>query len=193
MADSNKVKFGLKNLHYSLITETTSTAGVTTTTYGTPTAWKGATKLSASPEFIEIVFYADDANYYASNKVTKYTGSLECALVPDDVLINVFCQSTDSKNILFESANDTTKYVALLFEVDGDKKARRNVFYKCLLKKPSTEAETIGESSDPKVDTVEFTMFPRADADALFKACSTADTDPTSYASWFTTVVTPTT
>lgn len=192
MANSNKVKFGVDKLHYAIVTETVGTNGETTTTYGTPKRWNGAVKVSASPEFMETVFYADNGSYYAKNKLKQYTGSLEVALVPDDVLEDVFCQSTDSNNILYETAEQDTKYVALLFEIDGDQKARRNVFYKCLLKKPSIEGETTGENSDPKTDTLDFTMFPRADEDKLVKACTTADSDATAYAEWYGSVYVPT-
>ena len=37
MAEKNKVRFGLKNVHVCSITESAGSI-----TYGTPTAWKGA-------------------------------------------------------------------------------------------------------------------------------------------------------
>ena len=45
---SNKVKFGLKNVHYALVTETES-GGVITSSYATPVAWKGAVNLEVNP------------------------------------------------------------------------------------------------------------------------------------------------
>ena len=45
MADKNKVRFGLKNVHVCSITED---AGAIT--YGKPTAWKGAKSLTLDPE-----------------------------------------------------------------------------------------------------------------------------------------------
>ena len=85
---SNKVKFGLKNVHYAIVTETT-VGGVTTSSYATPVAWNGAVHLEASPTSDDnTVFRADDSDYYIVSGSSKgFSGSFECALVPEDVEI----------------------------------------------------------------------------------------------------------
>ena len=52
---ANKVKFGLCNVHYALVTETV-TSGVTTTAYGTVKALPGAVNLSLSSSASKSVF-----------------------------------------------------------------------------------------------------------------------------------------
>ena len=69
MAD-NKVKFGLKNVHYALVTETVVTtgadAGKTVSSYGDLKALAGAVSLSLSSSASKSVFRADNEDYYVS-------------------------------------------------------------------------------------------------------------------------------
>ena len=51
------IKFGLKNLHYALVTETTQ-SGVTTSSYGTIKSWPGAVSISLQASQDKTVFRA---------------------------------------------------------------------------------------------------------------------------------------
>lgn len=58
---ANKVKFGLKNVHYAMLTE----ADGGEVTYGTPVAILGAVNLSMDAQGDTSTFYADDMAYSA--------------------------------------------------------------------------------------------------------------------------------
>ena len=62
---ANKVKFGLKNVHYAVVTETADAqTGAITSTYTTPKAWKGSVSITMDPNGEDVPFYADDSDYY---------------------------------------------------------------------------------------------------------------------------------
>lgn len=189
---SNKVKFGLKNVHYAIATETT-TLGVTTTTYGTPVAWAGAVTLEINPTSNDqTVFRADDSDYYiVSGSSQGFDGSYECAYVPEDVETDVLGMTTDNNGVIMENASDTIKPVALMFEIDGDDSGRRYLIPKVLFSKPSISAETTGsDGNQPKTVTLNLTASPRPD-DGLARLHTGDTTDSTTYNNWFTSVYTP--
>ena len=81
---SKTIKFGLKNVHYAIVTETT-TSGTTTSSYGTVKPWPGAVSLSMQASQDKTVFRADDSDYYVSYGEGQYTGTLETALIPEEL------------------------------------------------------------------------------------------------------------
>lgn len=160
----NKVKFGLKNAHYAVVTETADeTTGEVTSTYGTPKAWPGAVSISLDPSGDSNNFYADDKVYAVISSNTGYEGDFESAIVPDDVLTSVLGQK-NIDGVLLESSNTRPNYIALMFEIDGDVKARRFVLYRCMLTRPSISSQTREDSTEPVTDTVTITATPRPDA-----------------------------
>lgn len=189
---ANKVKFGLKNLHYALVTETES-GGVITTSYGTPAAWKGAVSLEVNPTSDDnTVFRADDSDYYiVSGAEQGFSGSLEVALIPEDVEEKIYDMKIDDNGVVVEYSTDEVKYVALLFEINGDNSGRRYMLPKVLFSKPGISAETTGsDGNNPKTSSVNLTASPRPD-DNLARI-HTGDTTPAAvYDDWFTTVYTP--
>ena len=74
----NKVKFGLKNVHYATITEGEDG----TITYGTPKRLLGGVNLSLSAQGESSEFYADNILFYATAANTGYQGDLEVARIP---------------------------------------------------------------------------------------------------------------
>jgi phi13 family phage major tail protein len=76
---TNKVKYGLKNVHYAVITESSGAVS-----YGTPVHIPGAVNLTLSPVGEKVRFAADDReDYFAENINNGYDGNLEMALIPD--------------------------------------------------------------------------------------------------------------
>ena len=79
----NKVKYNLKNVYYSLLTETVGDSGTTTYNYATPVAIPGAVNLSLDEESSNDPFYADGIVYFRAISNNGYSGDLEVALLPE--------------------------------------------------------------------------------------------------------------
>lgn len=197
---NNKVKFGLKNVHYALVTETVVTtgadAGKTVSSYGTLKALAGAVSLSMSSSATKSVFRADNEDYYVSYGQGGYEGDLEVAKVNEDFLKDILGYVEDDDNILVESgaAFKTTNYFALVFEFDGDQQATKHCLYKCSASRPNIASQTTGEggSTDPQTETVTITAVPRVDEDKYIHL-QTQDTTSTAVVeAWYSAVPVPT-
>lgn len=189
---SNKVRFGLKNVHTAIVTETTQ-SGVTTSAYATPVAFPGAVNLTineASGD--DSVFRADDTDYYIIQGSTQgFDGSYECAELPEAFETDVLGATKDQNGVICDGADDVIKYVALLFEIDGDQSARRYCIPKVLFRKPGINAETTGtDGKQPQTRTLNFTASPRPD-DNLSRFHTGDTTGTTVYNGWFGSVYTP--
>lgn len=191
----NKVKFGLSNVHYALVTETES-EGVVTSSYGDVESWPGAISLSLDSTAEKSVTRADDSDYFVTFGQGGYEGDLECALIPDDVRTAVLGYRTDDNGILVEDSASFSNvtYIAMMFEFKGDKKATKHCLYKVSLSRPSIASQTTGENGaiEPQTETITLTAVPRADADQLVHIQTTPTTDAEVLAAWYTSVPVPT-
>jgi len=156
---SNKVKYGLKNVYYSVITLTNNVPS-----YATPVHIPGAVNLALSPVGEKVRFAADDMeDYFAENINNGYDGSLEMALVPDSFRTAVLGDTIDDNGAIVENANATVKRFALMFEFDGDAKKTRHVLYNVLANRPNIEGTTRSSTKEPKSETLEVEARPAAD------------------------------
>lgn len=155
---SNKVKYGLKNVHYSVITNNNGVIA-----YGSTVAIPGAVNLSLTAKGDKTEFYADDMAYFVTTANQGYEGNVEIALVPDHFRIGVLGDEQDSNGALFENSNAIPKNIALMYEFKGDKKATRHVNYNVAVARPSIESTTQGASIEPVTDTLEITASPAED------------------------------
>ena len=196
---ANKVKYGLKNVHYALVTETVATdgSGAITSSYGSLKALAGAVSLSMSSNASKSIFRADDSDYFVSyGSDAGYDGSLEVARVNEDFLKDVLGYVEDTDKILVESrasVNQTT-YFALVFEFDGDQRSTKHCLYKCSASRPDLASQTTGEggSTDPQTETLNITAVPRADADKYVHIQTQETTSTAVVAAWYTAVPVPT-
>ena len=177
---ANKVKFGLKNVHYALLTE-----GTEGDTYGTPVAIPGAVNMSLEPVGEDTEYIADDIEYYTSAGNNGYDGDLEIAIVPESFEEDVLGEVEDAKKVAFETIAAAQIPFALLFEINGDAKARRWALYKCFAKRPKLEA-TATVNKDPKSATLSLKSRPNSAGHPLAHTKDT--TDATVYGSWYTAV-----
>jgi phi13 family phage major tail protein len=184
MADSNKVKFGLKNCHYAVLTES---GGVIT--YGTPKAIKGAVNLSLDATGDASPFFADDSKYYNTFNNTGYDGSIEFALIPDDFKADIFGYSADTNGVVFEDAEVEPKRFALLFEFAGDANRTRHIMYDCTCSRPAVGSATTTETKEPQTETLNLTVSPLpldSNGKRLVKSkCVEGDAE---YSGWFSAV-----
>lgn len=185
MAD-NKVKFGLKNVYYAVLT----VAEDGTATYADPVAIPGAVNLSLDAAGDTSNFYADNMAYYVTAANDGYSGTLEMALIPDTFRKDVLGESEDETDkVLVENSAVEGKNFALLFEFAGDQKATRHVLYNCTATRPSMSSATTTNSKEPTTDTLNLTAAPLANGNV--KAKTTAETTEDAYNNWFKKVWQP--
>lgn len=184
MADKNKVRFGLKNVHVCSITED---AGAIT--YGEPTAWKGAKSLTLDPEGDTNTYYADNTAYFATNTNNGYSGSLEMSEIPEEIEKMIFNVVATEEGNLAEDANLLPNNVALMFQFEGDVNATKYIFYKVVFSRPNIEGETKEESTDPKTTSMDITAIPveKDDHQWVRSKCRKSDTN---YENFFSTAPT---
>jgi phi13 family phage major tail protein len=154
----NKIKFGLKNVHYAVITETDGVI-----TYDTPKSIPGAVNLTLDAAGESVQFYADDSVYFEENTNDGYTGNLEIALIPDDFRKDVLGEIEDANGALIENKDAKAKHFALLFEFDGDAKKTRHVLYYVLASRPSVAGATTTNIKEPQTETLNITARPAPD------------------------------
>lgn len=183
---ANKVKFGLKNVHYALIT-TDEDGNIS---FGTPKAIPGAVSLSLDAKGDTNTFYADDVAYYVTTGNDGYSGTLEIAVIPDHFRKDVLGETEDeTSHVLVENAFAEPKPFALLYEVSGDQKASRRVMYNCAVGRPGENAKTNEASKTPQTDTMNLTAS--ALADGKVRARTTENTSDTVFNAWYQSVWMP--
>jgi len=155
---SNKVKFGLKNVHYAVVTETDGVI-----TYDTPKPIRGAVNLTLDAAGEPVEFYADDGIYFEDKTNDGYTGSLEMALIPDEFRVDVLGDELDANGALIENKDAKAKHFALMFEFDGDAKKMRHVLYYVLASRPSISGSTKTNTKEPQTETMNITARPAPD------------------------------
>lgn len=184
MADSsNKVKFGLSNVHIAKIIEVDGEI-----TYGTPFEMRGAVGLTAEPEGETTPFYADNIQYYVAVANNGYSGDLEIAMTPKEFLTQILGQEEDTNGAIFESSDDVNARFALMGEIDGDVKKRRFVYFDCTATRPSAEMNTIENTKEPQTDTITITMTPRSSDHAIKAVIEPSETNQDIYDTFFTKV-----
>ena len=182
----NKVKFGLKNVHYALLTVSEEGA----VSFGAPVPIPGAVSMSLSPQGETETFYADDIAYYVSPANNGYQGDLEIALLPDSFRTDVLREVEDeTDHVLVEKSTAEPQPFALLYQFTGDQQASLRVLYNCAAARPSEASSTIKNTKTPTTDTLSLTASPLANGN--IKAKTTADTPDEIKKNWFKSVWQP--
>ena len=185
----NKVKFGLKSVFYSVVTETV-TSGVISYSYATPVAIPGAVSLSLDIEGSENPFYADNVVYYQSIANNGYNGDLEVALIPDAFRTAVLNEQSKANGIIAEYSDKYPKAFALGFQIEGDETATCYWFYNCTASRPAISGATVEDTIEPATDTLSISLRPRT-KDALVRIKSSSTTPAGTLSSWFNAVIEP--
>jgi phi13 family phage major tail protein len=155
---NNKIKFGLKNTHYSVITEVNGAVS-----YATPKPIPGAVNLVQNPVGDPIIHYSDDIEYYSEDINNGYDGTLEMSVIPDEFRVDVFGDETDDNGALIENANAKPKKIALMYEFDGDAKKTRHVNYNVKVSRPNVDGSTKTNTKEPKTDSMNIAVRPAID------------------------------
>lgn len=189
----NKVRFGLKNVHYALLSENSTTSAPE---WATPVAVPGAVSLDLSAESADVNFYADNIAYFKSFANNGYSGSLELAFIPDAMKKDVFgFQEESTDKVIYEVATVDPKPFALLFQIDGDANDDCFVLYRCYANRPNIGSETISENGkDPQTQSMDISVLPLIDNSTaatmnnVIKAKTTSATTSTVKTGWFSAV-----
>lgn len=136
----NTVTFGLRNVHIAFLEDNV---------YAKPVPVPGAVTFTPSTAGDSSSFSADDnAKYYTSNTNAGYTAEVTQAHWPLEILAEMLGYEIDEQGGMLEVASAKAKPFALLFEVQGDKGAIRNVYYHCTASRPAQEYQTTTETTD---------------------------------------------
>lgn len=186
---NNKIKFGLKKVHYAVIT----TAPDGTISYGVPKAFPGAVELKLAPRGDKLEFYADDILYVSGENNDGYDGTFEAALIPDSFRQEILGEKVSGNALIYESAEKITNNAfALLFEFIGDEKAARHALYNCRATRPSIEGTRKTKSIEPKTEVLNFIASPREEDEIIqAKRYRAAEGEDTVYDGWYSAVVLP--
>ena len=186
----NKVRFGLKNVHYAILTEGSSNA------WTTPVAIPGAVSLDLSSNVASENFYADNVAYFRTFANNGYTGSLEMARISEAMLAAIWGIEADSTGVIREKTGVDPKPFALLFQIDGDQNDELYVLYRCLpSSKPNAGSQTTEDTATPQTQSFDLSALPLVTGAAnqqgliMAKTGSTASTSVRS--SWFSAVNVP--
>jgi phi13 family phage major tail protein len=186
MAD-NKVVFGLRNAHYSIITEGEDGE----ISYSVPVSLKGAVEVALDPRGETTDFYADDILYYTTVSNQGYEMTLTVANIPVEFRTDVLGENMEgADNVLTETPTSKSKKIAFMFEFDGDIKAVRHCLYYCTVTRPSISSATKTESAEPQTQELTVISAPRPE-DGVVKRSTTAETPDGVYNAWYQNVYVP--
>ena len=186
MADTNKIKYGIKNVYFAVATIATNGSA----TYSPPIAMPGAVSLSMNQNGESNPFYADNIVYYTSISNNGYEGDLELAKVPADFLKHVLGYTADTSGVLYEDANAPIVHFALMFQFEGDTHAKRHVLYNCTSQRPALSGTTKEASIDPQTETIPIsaTSIYNSTLDKDIVKSSVTPTESTAYNAWYSSV-----
>lgn len=183
MSAENKINYGIKNVHYAVVTEALGKI-----TYGSPIRVPGAVELSLDPRGDMTEFYADDMLYFSEQNSQGYEGSLTVANLPEQFLIDCLGEEKDTEDgVISEKTTAKGKKFALMFEFDGDVKATRHVLFYCSANRPTLSGQTKEESAEPQPNELTFNASARP-GDYKVKDRTSAETPSTVYDKWYQAV-----
>lgn len=185
----NKVRFGLKNVYYAVLTESSDN---TNNTYATPVAVPGAVTLTMDSNGTDGTFYADNVAYYKTFANNGYSGELEMARVNDAMLKDVWGMTVEG-GILTEKTGIQPKPFALLFQIEGDQKEELHVLYRVVpTSKPSMGSQTVAEEVKPVTQSFSFDALPLVTGPSyqagLIQGKTIDTTSTATRTAWFTAV-----
>lgn len=179
MEGKNKVQFNLKNVHYAIV-ETSGEA----VSWKTPVKVPGAVNLALEQQGELFKFYADGLVYWNAASNNGYEGDLEMALIPDQMLQDVWGMKKEADdNVIVENAFEQPKSIALLFQIDGDASERLYCLYNCALTRPGISGKTTEGTKEPQTQKCTVSATPLEDGRVMAKTSD--DTSPEVKAAWF--------
>lgn len=180
--NENKVQFNLKNVHYAILTSNGKNPE-----WDIPVAVPGAVTLTMDPQGNVEPFYADGIVYYQSVANNGYSGNLEMARIPDQMLQDIWGMSIDATDyVLMENSNIEPKSFALLYQIDGDLDEQYYCLYNCSGTRPGIGSTTNTETKTPQTQSSSISAVALEDGNVLARTTSMTPTEIKN--SWFSKV-----
>lgn len=181
-ATENKVQFNLLNVYYAILTITDGTPS-----WATPVHIPGAVNLNLDEQGEITKFYADGIVYYQSVANNGYSGDLEMARFPDQMMKDVWgLEEVQTDFVLIEKGNVQPKAFALLFQIDGDQSNEFYCMYNCTATRPAIAGSTNNETKEPKTQTSTISAVSLENNDIM--ARTTKQSPESVKSAWFKTV-----
>lgn len=155
MAEKNKVRYGLSNVHVGPVTVEDGTP-----TFGTPTAYPGAVSIVMTPEGEQSNFHADNIVYYVTDSNNGYTGDLEMAYLYDWFETQYLGSKESKEGMIVETSDNPTQMAYLMFQFEGDVNATKYIIYNMTFGRPDLEGNTKEDTTEPNTTTIPFTSVP---------------------------------
>lgn len=155
MAETNKVRYGLSNVHVGTVTVEDGTP-----TFGTPTAYPGAVSITMTAEGEQSSFYADNIVYYVTDSNNGYTGDLEMAYLYDWFETQYLGSKESQEGMIVETSDNPTQMAYLMFQFEGDVNATKYIIYNMTFGRPDLEGNTKEDTTEPNTTTIPFTSVP---------------------------------
>lgn len=155
-----KVRFGISDVYYAVMTESTA-SGVTTISYGSKKAIPGAVSLTLDVQGDTNDFYADNGVYASFDSNNGFSGTLTIADVPESVYTDLLGYYKDTTSgMLTELAAATEVYFGMMCKVSSNEDPIGFKFYKCALSRPAFAANTTTETIDPDTQELSIRVMP---------------------------------
>lgn len=151
----NTVRFGLENLHVAPLKTVEDLV-----TFEKPIHIPGAVGFNANPDGSNVEFFADNIKYYFREVNNGYTGDIETAYFPDEILALLLGWLIDDNDVLVEIANGKTTPFALMGQFEGDVHGGRFVYYNCIPGRPGQASSTKTQTADPETETMPLEILP---------------------------------
>ncbi len=185
----NKVQFNLKNVHYAVLNPSAEVGEWPT--YAKPVAVPGAVTLTLDPQGSVEPFYADGIVYYQAVSNSGYSGDLEVARIPDQMLQDIWKFELNTDGVIMENADVEPEAFALLYQIDGDVNNDFYCLYNCSGTRPGIGGTTNTGTKTPQ--TRKSTISAVALNNGNVMARTTGTTKNEVKANWFKEIYIPVT
>lgn len=155
MPETNKVIYGLSNVHVGTVTMDDGTP-----TFSAPKAYPGAVNMTLDAEGEQSIFYADNIAYYVTNSNNGYTGELEMAYLYDWFETEYLGNKESQEGMIVETSDIPTQMAYIMFQFEGDVNATKYIIYNATFSRPSLEGSTQEDTTEPNTTTIPFTSVP---------------------------------
>lgn len=155
MPETNKVRYGLSNVHVGTVTMDDGTP-----TFSVPKAYPGAVNMTLDAEGEQSIFYADNIAYYVTNSNNGYTGELEMAYLYDWFETEYLGNKESKEGMIVETSDVPTQMAYIMFQFEGDVNATKYIIYNATFSRPSLEGSTQEDTTEPNTTTIPFTSVP---------------------------------